>query len=402
MDEEKIFQKTNIKGGLMKKKKYIIAAIGLLLIGGIYWYKKSQSREVQVQYVTSAAEKGSITSSISASGSVVVDDSANVDPTINGTVANLAVSVGDEVRKGQVLFNIINDDLGISVSSAKISLIQAQQSVESSKASKRQADYDLDHHDGSLATKKILENKLDAAELSLTAAKDNVALAQAKYQKALSDYNEKNVKSPIDGTVNAVNIKNGDDLSRLSSNSNSSAPIVIGDLSTLKAEIFVNEVDVANVAVGQKAVITLDAINGVDFTGKVEKIDALGTIQSGVVSYTVTVSFDELDSRIKPSMTASVSIITDVKQDVIVVPSTAVKNDKGNSYVQVMVNGAPEMRNITVGIENDSSAEIVKGLNIGDEIVTETVDSSATNSSSSSSGRNNNSFRVPGMGGGFR
>jgi len=74
-------------------------------------------------------------------------------------------------------------------------------------------------------------------------------------------------------------------------------------------------VDIANVSMGQEVVLTLDALNGVEMTGKVEKMDSLGTVASGVVTYNVTIDFDSLDERIKPEMSVSASIITDVKQD---------------------------------------------------------------------------------------
>ncbi len=381
------------------KKKYIwIGIIILLIIGGYYWYKKSNSEDIPIQYKTSTAEKGSISSSVLASGNIIVDDSANVDPDITGTVSNLSVKVGDEVKKGQFLFSIINDQLSIDVSSGQISILQARQSLESAKASKRQAEYDLEHHDGSLAEKNILENKLKAAEISLESAKNNIVLTELKYQKSLSDAGKRNVKSPIDGTVNAVNIKNGDDLGRLSSSSNSSAPIVIGDLKTLKAQVDVNEVDISEVVVGQKAILTFNAIEDFSLVGKVEKIDSLGTLSSSVVNYNVTIGFDDIDPRIKPEMTVSASIITDVKQNVLIIPNSSVKSQSGESYVEVLNNekDSLEKKVVEIGLSNDTNTEIISGLSEGEIIVTQKITSGISSTSGNSNG---NSIRVPGMGG---
>lgn len=126
----------------MKKKRCIYLAIAIILIaGGYYWYKKTHTTGSLVQYKTQAAENGTLVSSVSASGNVIVDSSATVDPDITGTVAALAVSVGDQVKKGQLLFTIVNDQLGISANqaaasykSAQASLISANAAINSAKA----------------------------------------------------------------------------------------------------------------------------------------------------------------------------------------------------------------------------------------------------------------------------
>ncbi|MFA6160071.1 MAG: efflux RND transporter periplasmic adaptor subunit [Parcubacteria group bacterium] len=380
------------------KKHYLWIIVGLIIIGGsYYWYNKSKATPVVLQYKTTAVTKGTLISSISGSGNVIVDQSATVDPTITGTVTNLAVNIGDSVKKGQTLFTIVNDQLGIDANQTKLSYIQAQSSLESAKASKKQASYDLDHNSSGSATKNILKNKLEAAKISLTSAEENVPLAQAKYQNALTDAAKRTVTAPISGTVNAINIKNGDDLSRLSSNSNSSAPIIIGDLNTLKAQVQVNEVDISNVSIGQKATMTFNGIEGLSLTGKVEKMDSLGTLTSGVVTYNVTIGFDSLDERIKPAMSVSASIITDAKQDVLLVPNSAVKTQNGSSYVQFLTNGTPEQIPIEIGLSNNTDTQIISGIKAGDNVITQTIKSGATSTTSGSGG---SSLRVPGLGGG--
>jgi multidrug efflux pump subunit AcrA (membrane-fusion protein) len=196
-----------------------------------------------------------------------------------------------------------------------------------------------------------------------------------------------------------VNVKNGDDLSRLSSNSNSSAPIIIGNMSTLKAQVQVNEVDITNVNVGQKVMMTFSAIDGLTLTGKVEKVDSLGAQSSGVVSYDVTIDFDSLDERIKPEMSVSANIITGVKQDVLLVPSSAVKTQSGSSYVQILNSGqTPEKVDVEAGASDNTQTEILSGIKIGDKVVTQTISGSNSSTATSSSSKNN--VRIPGMGGG--
>lgn len=391
------------------KKPYIAAAVVLVVVvGGYYYYKKNQASKNQVQYVTSTVEKGTLVSSISASGNVIVDNSSNVDPTISGTVANLAVNVGDKVTKGQFLFSIVNDDLSVSVAKSNASLAQAQSSLENAKASKKQAsaDYQNAQKDGtgkSAADEAALKKKKEAEEASVIAAEQSLAAAQADYNNTLQNALKRKATAPIGGTVNAVNIKNGDDLSKLSSGSSRQVPIIIGDLGTLKTQVQVNEVDIANATIGQKVTMKLDALDNFETAGKVEKMDSLGTISSGVVTYNVTIDFDLLDPRIKPEMSVSASIITGMKQDVLLVPSSAVKNQNGNTYVQVLNGTTPEQKDVTVGASNSTDTEIVSGLSEGDKVVTQTISSGATGTTSTTStNRSSSGIRIPGLGGGGR
>jgi len=379
------------------KRKYVIIILVVLIAGGYYWYSKSKSGTSQIQYVTEAATKGTITTFITGSGNVIVDQSSNIDPTITGTVANLAVSVGDKVAKGQLLFTIDNDDLSLAVTRAHSSYLSSLSSLESAKSSKKEAslNYKTDH---STKQDAILKQKFEATEASLSSAEESVASALESLQNEKANYAKRKVTSPINGTVNAVNIKNGDDLSKLSSGSSREVPIIIGDLGTMKAQVQVNEVDIANVSIGQKVTLTFSAIDGLTVTGKVEKMDSIGTLSSGVVTYNVTIGFDMLDSRIRPEMSVSAAIITEVKQDIIIVPSGAIKTQNGESYVEVLNSGqTPVEITVNTGISNDTQTEISSGIKAGEKVVTQTINSSSSTTSTSSSSNNRGGMGFPGI-----
>ena len=397
----------------MKKKIIWIVVLLALVGGGFYWYsKKSKSATTQKQYITETAEKGTLTTSISASGNVVVDQQATVDPTITGTVADLAVAVGDHVEKGQFLFNIINNDLDLEIIKAETSYKQSQNSLESKKRSVDDAEANYE-----AAKKKnketspdtytrdqleVLEDKIDTAEDDVALAEKSLLSSYASYQATLEDAAERKVTSPISGTIQEINIKNGDDLGRSSTSSANESPMIIGDLGTLKASVDVNEVDIVNVSVGQKVMITFDALDSMTFTGKVEKIDSLGEANQGVVTYNVTISFDEVGEKIKPQMTLSASIITDVRQNVLLVSSSAIKSEGETSYVEVLQNNTPVRKTVTIGAANDTQTEIVSGLSTGENVITQTIDASSTSSSTGSSNSGNRTFMTGGGGGGIR
>jgi len=378
-----------------KNKKYFIIGSVILIAGGYYWYSKSNSKNTAVQYKTATAEKGTLTVSVSGSGNVIVDQSSNIDPTITGTVQNLSVSVGDKVEKGQFLFDIKNDDLSLNVTKAYASYLSSLQSLESAKASKKEARTNLD--DANSTNKSALKKKHEAAIIAVTVAEEGIKNAWQNYQNEKSNYTDRNVIAPISGTVNEINIKNGDDLSKLSSGSSREVPIIIGDLSTMKAQVEVSEVDIASVKIDQEVTLTFNAINDFTASGKVEKMDSLGTLSSGVVTYNVTIGFEELDSRIRPEMSVSASIKTEEKENVVIIPNSAIKTVSGISYVEIMKDGVPERKTIEVGLENNSKAEIKSGVNQGDIVITQTIGSSSAASASSSSSSKSSSRSGPGM-----
>jgi len=373
------------KSFFRKKKTYfIILAVILAAIGSYFWYARSKSANQKVKYVTATAQKGIFTASVSASGSIIVEQSASVDPDINGIVSNLSVSVGDQVKKGQLLFNIVNDKLGIDVNKAKASYVTAQAAVDSAKASLKS----IKKSDTSLH-----ENKL-AAEKNLDATKQNLAnsLASLNYTKQQAD--KRNVTSPINGTVNKVKVKNGDNLG--ASSSTHVAPIIIGDLNTLEAQVQVNEVDIPNVKVGQKSTLTFDALSEFTDTGKVISVDALGTTTQGVVTYNVTISLDSLDPRIKPDMSVNATIITSAKEGVVTVPLSAVKTQNGKTYVGVLKNNVLTQVTVQTGMSNDTDTQIISGINAGDKVVTQTVNPNASTPATTSKQRSNRNFKFIG------
>ncbi len=383
----------------------------LLIVGGSYfWLSKSNSTSKDVQYITATAEKGILTSSISASGNVILDNQATVNPTITGTVADLAVQVGDSVTKGQYLFSIINDDLSVSVAKASASYESAKNSLQSAKIDKDSAEAtykkakDADNEDNDAYTKKelsVLKDKIDLAKAKIVQAQKSLEANLADYRNTQANASKRKVTAPISGTIIEINIKNGDDLSKTSSNNNTSAPIIIGDLETLKALVEVNEVDISKISIGQKAMLKFDALDSLTVSGKVEKVDALGTVTQGVVTYNVTISFDTLDKRIKPQMSVSASIITDVKQDVLIVPSSAIKSEGNLNYVEVLNEGKmPEQKIVQIGGSNETDTEILSGISIGDKVVTQTINPNISTSSQNSS--NSSRLRIPGVTGGIR
>ncbi len=223
---------------------------------------------------------------------------------------------------------------------------------------------------------------LDLRSSELTVTQKQNALQDAKDK--LADYY---IRAPFSGTLTAFDLKKGDTVS-----SGTTVATIITKEQI--AEISMNEVDAAKIKIGQKATLTFDAIPGLTITGSVSEIDSIGTVSQGVVTYNVKITFDTQDDRIKPGMSVSAAIITDMKQDVLMVPNSAIKSQNGASYVEMFeipvtpptdgLMGSisltpPNKVPVTTGISNDSDTEILSGLHAGDEVVSRTIaPSSAT------------------------
>lgn len=255
-----------------------------------------------------------------------------------------------------------------------------------------------------LAQKKSLDN----AKQKVTSDEQNITLLEV---------GNPNGNNPISLQISARNIQNQEyNLSQLKNTLSdytitapfsgivASLPVNVGDtvgtgttVATLItnqkiATLSLNEVDAAKIKVGNKTTLTFDAIDGLSLTGSVTEIDTLGTISQGVVSYYIKISFDTQDDRVKPGMTANAAIITNIKQDVITVPSSAIKTQNGTSYVQIFnppltstagnqgitTAEIPQQVAVETGLSDDTNTEILSGLNEGEQIIIRTINPTTT------------------------
>jgi RND family efflux transporter MFP subunit len=264
---------------------------------------------------------------------------------------------------------------------------QAQQSQTLALASAQDS---INSAQNSLTSAQLqLQSKTaPATNADLSAARAQIAQAQAALLNAETNYGNNIIKAPFDGQVAQLNNQKGDQVT--------SSTVVATVITPQKlAVISLNEVDASKAKVGQKANLTFDAINGLNVTGHVAQIDTIGVVSQGVVTYSVKIGPDSQDDRIKPGMSVSASIITDVQTDVLSVPSSAVKSDTSGNYVQELDSaGNPVNKTVQIGISNDTDTQIVGGLNDGENVITQTITASSTTAASS------NRTSIPGLGGG--
>ncbi len=255
------------------------------------------------------------------------------------------------------------------------SLLSITQSLQDNKNAIINADQSIVEKQQSLEKLRAGTDTLDlqSSQLSVVQRQNTLIDARAK----LADYT---VRAPFDGIIAKVNVKLGDAVGV-----GTSIATVVTPQQT--ATISLNEIDVAKIKIDQKVTMTFDAVDGLTVTGHVAEIDTLGTVSQGVVTYNVKILFDTQDVRVKPGMSVSAVIVTDIHQDVLIAPNAAIKTRGTTSYVETLdpvveaVAGqagatspnAPVQKNITIGLSNDTQTEIVSGLSEGDQVITRTI-----------------------------
>ncbi|MCX6789328.1 MAG: efflux RND transporter periplasmic adaptor subunit [Candidatus Gribaldobacteria bacterium] len=266
------------------------------------------------------------------------------------------------------------------------SLLAAQRAIDDSIDAIASDERSIKEKTLSLAKIEDGPDSLEVRSKEITIQQKQDALTTA--QQNLADCS---VKAPFSGVIVKVNIEKGDTVS---------SGTVLATLVTKQkvAEISLNEVDVAKVKAGQKVTLTFDAVDGLTISGEVAEVDALGTVSQGVVNYSVKIVFDTQDDRVKPGMSVSAAIITEMKTDVLLAPNAAVKSNS-EQYVMVLENNVSRNQTVTVGLSNDTMTEIISGLNENDKVITQTITATAktkTTATRSSTG----GIGIPGLGGG--
>jgi macrolide-specific efflux system membrane fusion protein len=359
-----------VKALLRRRRLLLNGALALLLVVGVgvaYLSlhddagASSPGRIVRVS-------RGTIVSSVSASGSVASANSRDLAFGASGTVDTIKVQVGDKVKKGQLLATI--DDAS------------AQDTLRSAQAALSAA---------------------EAGDTSTAAGYSSYVQAKTSYDSAKRALDGTELKAPFSGTIVAVNGSVGGSSSGSSSSSTSSGTggssgstgsggaagggssstasssassgstgsgfMTIADTAKLDIKGEFTESDVAKVKKGQQASVTFDAMQGTQASGKVTAIDQTSTTSNNVVQYGVTVTLTDPPKGLRIGATATVQVITASAQNVLYVPAAAVRTAGGQSTVTVLSGGKQVSKVVQAGAQGDQGTEIKSGLNEGDQVV---------------------------------
>jgi len=378
----------------------------------------NQETESQQQIVE--VTRGDIVLSVTADGNLSLPWDRKLTFGTTGTVEEINVEQGDWVTEGQVLASLDTTSLELAVRAAEVDLESAINSynqlitpypystfafalpealedirvaLQGIKEAQEELRKGLEGEQYSITEVK---EKLRLAQDSLTEAESKLACglgegvtpsesywtiraAQIAVEKAQIDLDTANnnlektiMIAPFDGTIAKVDVKEGDKLSAWDYATKTIIELI--DPTTMELEIKVDEIDIPDVELNQRAIISVDALPDVELEGKVTFICPVSTEESGVIMYEVTIGFDvPQGSTFKSGMSATVDIIIDEQSNVLLVPNRAIKHDsQGNPVVEVMDNGQIQEKSVIIGISDGFRTEIVEGLNEGDLVVIKT------------------------------
>ncbi|MCL4384313.1 efflux RND transporter periplasmic adaptor subunit [Patescibacteria group bacterium] len=386
----------------MRKKYVIIGAMILAVIGG-YFYFKSKNGNQTPAYQTSQAEKGTLIVSVSASGNITSGNNINISTNASGTINQVFVKIGDKVSQGQKIANLTLDQDALqkqtqawaSYLTAKNQLATAQANINQLQAAEFQANQKFinDAAARGLTTDDPTYIQEWAtwkqAEANYQNQSGQINQAQAAQTSAWYAYQQisSTITAPFSGIITSLTIAPGSLITGATSSSTNSTPQVIGTVARqqqTQALVSLSEIDAAKVQPGQKVTMTMDAFPNKTFTGKVLLINTNGQVSSGVTTYPATILFDTNEDNMYPNMGVNAKIITNIKDNVILVPTAAVLTANGENMVRILNSGQVSTVSVTTGDANDTQTEIVSGVNEGDTVIT-SVTSRSNNSGSSSS-----------------
>jgi HlyD family secretion protein len=401
-------------------KKYLVILAVVLLISGIagFFYLK---RTPEISYKTARIERGAIVATVAATGNLSAVTTVLVGTQVSGTIQKLYVDYNSRVRKGQAIAEIDPSLFNASVEQSQGNLLNAEANLQKAKVTLADAERTVNRNKKLLADGIISQSDYDVAETAwqsakagLKAAEGTVVQTRGALMQAKSNLRYSVIRSPVDGVVISRAVDVGQTVA--ASFQTPTLFTIAQDLTKMQIEVSVDEADISRLKLDQKASFTVDSYPEQSFKGKVVQIRNAPIINQNVVTYITVVNVDNTDLKLKPGMTANVSVEVARKEDVLKLPPAALRfkpKSKGDEpkekpqagapsagagreaggrkgivgkQVYIIKDNAPLAIQIKTGIANNSSIELVEStLKEGDEVIIEQVGSDSKKKAASGS-----------------
>jgi HlyD family secretion protein len=403
-----------------KKNRTLLLILLIVVVGtSAFVFVRRSNADTAGQFQTTTVGRGNLTATIGATGTVRAKQTAVLIWQADGTVDTVNVKVGDNIPADFVMAYLEKRSLPQNIIMAEADLASAQKALDDLISSDtalaeaviairdaqevydKAANWRLELN-GKIHMKKIVykhvgpytipilkEYRGYADKATIKKADEDLALAKAKLDDARREYDRLSegnkldiaaaqarvdaaqatlelarVVSPFAGTVTESYPLNGDQVAP------GATAFRLDNLSSLLVDVKVSEVDINSVAIGQPVTLTFDAILGKEYRGEVLEVTQAGTAEEGVVNFTVTVELTDVDSFVKPGMTAAVNIVVQEMQDVLLIPNRAVRLVDGERVVYVLENQQPTKKEISLGSSSDTMSVVAGGdLAEGDVII---------------------------------
>ncbi len=378
ISDEEAYAKLKAKRAERRRKKLIRRSIAVGVVGAIALIAIVATLVINAQPqgasgpVTDMVTEGTFTTTVEAKGQLKPISSSVVSPSVDGTVDSINVQAGQSVNEGDVLMTIKNDELDRNVAEAQRAVAAAQEDLANAQkaATAAQATPTTDA-DGASAAAGVSAASADTNAVS--AAQRSLASAQANLDQANAKAASRTVTAPSSGSIVELNAKvgatvTGGMIMGESDTSGGKQCMQIADLSKMKVTVQVGEKDIAKIAVGQSANVTYPAFPDIVSQGTVTAIASVANSDAanggGSVTFNVDILIEAPDARLKPGMTAEVSVVTEQLDDVVMVPTMALMTEDGEHYyVNVATDDEGKQTRrvkVTVVTQNDNEAVVGK------------------------------------------
>ncbi|WP_077415741.1 efflux RND transporter periplasmic adaptor subunit [Chryseobacterium sp. JV274] len=380
-----------------KNKKWLYWVVGVIIAIGAAWFFFIREKEIKIQLETVKPEMGQISNSITATGTIQPVDTVAVGTQVSGIIKNIYVDFNSTVKKGQLLATLDPDLLQFQSQQIKANL-------QNAKSNLAYNEININRQSQLYKVGAISKADYDNATNQYNAAKAQVGSVNAQISTANKNLSLTNIYSPIDGTVLNRNVSEGQTVA--SSFSTPTLFSIAKDLTKMRVRASVDEADIGNVKVGQKATFTVDAFPDETFDGEVSEVRLHPTVSSNVVNYTTIINADNSGLKLKPGMTANITIYTQVLDSIMKIPVAATsfrpdsliikkykinspfangkKHEKGQWKKQgketenkseaavwiIAKDSTISRKKIKTGMDNDTEIQVVSGLNKNDNIIT--------------------------------
>ena len=376
ISDEEAYAKLKAKRAERRRKKLIRRGIAVGVVVAIALIAIIATLVINAQPagtngpVTDMVTEGTFTTTVEAKGQLKPISASVVSPSVDGTVEKINVQAGQSVNEGDVLMTIKNDALDSAVSEAQRAVAAAQEDLNNAKVALAAAQAaPTTDSDGSTGP-----SDANANANAVSTAQRNLASAQAALEQATAKAAERTVKAPSSGSIVELNAKvgatvTGGMIMGESDTSGGKQCMQIADLSKMKVTVQVGEKDIAKIAVGQSANVTYPAFPDIVSQGTVTAIASVansdsGSGSGGSVTFNVDILIEAPDSRLKPGMTAEVSVVTEKLDDVVMVPTMALMTEDGEHYYVNLATDSEGKKTrrvkVTVVTQNDNEAVVGK------------------------------------------
>ena len=359
----------------MKNKKIWMGVGALAIVVLVAWLHSGGKKEEKVEFETAKVERQSIHTSVTATGTIEPVTSVTVGTQVSGIVAHLYVDYNSIVKKGQVIAELDKTNLISELNRSRADLSSAQSTLDYQRANYNR--YKTLYEKGLVSADEFESNRLNYEK-----ARQSVASSQESVRKAETNLGYATITSPIDGVVLSKSVEEGQTVA--ASFNTPELFTIAQDLTNMRVIADIDEADIGGVKEGQRVSFTVDAFPDDKFEGAVTQVRQQATTSSNVVTYEVVISAPNNDLKLKPGLTANVTIFTMEKDNILALPSKALRftpNEallKGDQQIADMEAPAKvwtlegntfKAHRVETGVSNGMMTEIVSGVKEGTEIL---------------------------------